>query len=273
MTRSANGLGSRPGSDFTPGARSWSNPADGLPRAARLVEVRSENHRTRTFVLDAQLDARPGQFAMLWLPGLDEKPFSLLDADPLAFTIAAVGPFTRALHTLVPGDRLWFRGPYGTGFAPRGRDHLLVGGGYGAAPLLLLAREMLGRGDRVRLVLGARTERELLLVDAARDVGAEVHVTTDDGSAGTRGRVTDVVGPMVTATGRPDTLYACGPHPMLHALEALCLDRELPAQLSWEAYMRCAIGICGSCEHDGRLLCADGPVLESQAPAARVGRR
>ncbi len=249
----------------------WSNPAAGLPRSARLLEVRSENYRTKTFVLDAALGAQPGQFAMLWLPGLDEKPFSLLDSDPLAFTIAAVGPFTRALHTLAAGDKVWFRGPFGTGFTARGRDHVLVGGGYGAAPLLLLAREMLALGDRVRVVLGARTAADLLLVDATRHASAEVHVTTDDGSAGTRGRVTDVVGPMFVAD-RPDRLYACGPHPMLHALEALCLEHRVPAQLSWEAYMRCAIGICGSCEHDGRLLCADGPVLESIAHDATPER-
>lgn len=254
------------------GAPIWSDPAIGLPRPARLVRIRTENHRTKTFVLDAGVSARPGQFAMLWLPGLDEKPFSLLDSDPLSFTIAAVGPFTRALHTLAPGDRLWFRGPFGAGFTPRGGDHLLVGGGYGAAPLLLLAREMLAGGGRVRVVLGARTADELLLVQAVRDAGAEVHVTTDDGSVGTRGRVTDVVGPMLVAD-RPDTLYACGPHPMLHALEALSLEHALDTQLSWEAYMRCAIGICGSCEHDGLLLCADGPVLDTLAHDLPTERR
>lgn len=233
---------------------------DGLPRPLRLAGLVQENARTRTLVLDAHLDASPGQFAMLWLPGLDEKPFSLRAADPLAFTIAAVGPFSRALHRLGPGDRVWLRGPFGRGFRLAGRDHLLVGGGYGVAPLQFLAGLARARGDRVRVVIGARSAEELLLARACADSGAEVLLCTEDGSAGSRGRVTDLVGPILAADP-PDTLYACGPHGMLAALAAQAEAARLPAQLAWEAYMRCAVGICGSCEHAGQLLCADGPVL------------
>jgi len=236
-----------------------------VPVAARVRKVVVENHRVRTFTLDRPLEAEPGQFAMLWLPGLDEKPFSLLEADPLRFTIAAVGPFSRALHRLAPGDRLWVRGPFGRGFALEGDDHLVVGGGYGVAPLLFLARRAIARGHRVRAVIGARTAEDLLLEVPFRAAGAEVHLTTEDGSAGTPGRVTDAARALVAAR-RPDTLYACGPHGMLAALRALAGAAALPAQLSWEAYMRCAVGICGSCEHEGLLLCADGPVV-AESPA------
>lgn len=232
----------------------------GLPRLVRLAETRVENHRTRTFVFDAAVEAVPGQFAMLWLPGLDEKPFSLLAADPLSFTIAAVGPFSRALHRLAPGEPVWVRGPYGRGFRLQGGDHLLVGGGYGVAPLLFLARRALARGDRVRTVIGAREAADLLLAAPFAAAGAEVHLSTEDGSVGTRGLVTDVVGPMLAADP-PATLYACGPHGMLTALRRQAETATIPAQLAWEAYMRCGIGICGSCEHEGLLLCADGPVL------------
>ncbi len=233
------------------------------PQPARILSIEQENARTRTYTLDASTPAAPGQFAMLWLPGLDEKPFSLLDHAPLRFTIAAVGPFTRALARLAPGDTVWWRGPFGRPFRPIGTDHVLVGGGYGVAPMLLLARRLRAEGHRVRSVIGARNAEELLLVDATRAAGAELHLSTDDGSAGTRGRVTDVVTPWLNQDP-PDTLYACGPHPMLAALAAACAPAGIPAQLSWEAYMRCGIGICGSCEHDGHghLLCADGPVLD-----------
>ncbi len=240
-------------------ARAWVWPAGGLPRAVRLRESVVENYRTRTIVLDVGIEAVPGQFAMLWLPGLDEKPFSLRAADPLAFTIAAVGPFSRAVHRLAVGDRIWWRGPFGRGFGLEGRDHVVVGGGYGVAPLEFLARRALERGDRVRAVIGARVEADLLLADAFRAIGAEVHPATEDGSVGLHGRVTDVVRPML-AGDRPDTLYACGPHGMLDALAAETDAAGLPAQLAWEAYMRCGIGICGSCEHGGKLVCADGPV-------------
>lgn len=249
--------------DAVPGAEP--SPFGGrprLPRPARVARVEVENYRTRTLYLDAVLDGTPGQFAMLWLPGLDEKPFSLRAAAPAAFTIAAVGPFSRAVHRLAAGDTVWLRGPYGRGFRRHGTDHLLVGGGYGVAPLLFLARTLRAAGDRVRVIVGAGQGDDLLLVDAFRSIGASVDVTTEDGSVGATGLVTDLAGPAI-AGDRPSALYACGPHGMLAALEGLAGGADLPAQLAWEGYMRCGLGLCGSCEHDGRLLCSDGPVLET----------
>ncbi|MBK7199004.1 hypothetical protein [Candidatus Amarolinea dominans] len=99
--------------------------------------------------------ARPGQFAMVWLPNVNERPLSLLDADPVRFTVARVGAFTAALHDLRLGDRLWVRGPLGQGFTVRGRHLLLVGGGYGVAPLHFLARAALAAGAQVSVVIGA----------------------------------------------------------------------------------------------------------------------
>ncbi|MCB0198217.1 MAG: dihydroorotate dehydrogenase electron transfer subunit, partial [Anaerolineae bacterium] len=83
-----------------------------LPTAARISAIESDNYRTKTFVLDARLDAVPGQFVMAWLPRFDEKPFSLVNADPVTLMITAVGPFTRLVHELQVGDRLWLRGPF-----------------------------------------------------------------------------------------------------------------------------------------------------------------
>jgi dihydroorotate dehydrogenase electron transfer subunit len=231
-----------------------------IPSPYVLTDVRVESERTRTFTLDATVEAEPGQFGMLWLPGLDEKPFSLRSAHPLSFTIAAVGPFSRALHRLRPGEKVWFRGPFGQGFRLTGTDHLLVGGGYGVAPMRMLAEAAVKAHERVRVVIGARTADEVLLLDDFTSLGIAPIVTTEDGSLGSTGRVTDAVGPLL-ATDPPATLYACGPHGMLAALERQAEAAALPAQLSWEAYMRCAVGICGSCEHQGLLLCADGPVL------------
>jgi len=232
----------------------------GLPRMSRVRKAYQENYRTKTIELDVSVAGEPGQFVMLWLPGLDEKPFSVRDIDPLAFTIASVGPFSRAAHELEAGDRIWFRGPYGRPFRLEGQDHVLVGGGYGVAPMLFLGRRALERGDRVRAVVGARDAKDLLLIDALRNAGIETFETTDDGSVGTKGRVTAVIEPMME-NDRPDALYACGPHGMLDALASVCAAAKVPAQLSWEAYMRCGVGICGSCEHESLLLCADGPVL------------
>ncbi len=266
-----------------------------LPSAARVVDVVVENHRTRTFTLDVHLPgARPGQFVMVWLPGRDEKPISLMDSDPVRLTVAAVGPFTRAMHALRPGDRVWLRGPFGNGFSldgvpndsrglcepsessdgahrPRrsggvteslsdGNRIVLVGGGYGVAPLHFLARLAVARGVHVTAIVGARTRSELLFEERFRSLGVDLLVTTDDGSRGSRGLATDPLEAMFLDGVRPDQVYACGPEPMLEAVKELCLKHGVPAQLSWARVMRCAMGICGTCDRGGWLVCRDGPV-------------
>lgn len=236
-------------------------PSPCLPQPARLGAVQVENSRTKTFIFDARWQAEPGQFLMAWLPRFDEKPFSLVDDDPLTITVAAVGPFTTLLHRLRPGDRLWLRGPLGRGFQIGGSHSLLlVGGGYGVAPLSFLARRGLDAGRTVSAVIGARTASDLLFAERLRQQGAEVRLATEDGSLGQRGLATQVVEPLL-ARGACDGLFACGPHGLLAALARLAARFGVPAQLSWEATMRCGLGLCGSCEKDGKLLCLDGPVL------------
>ncbi|MFQ5595541.1 MAG: dihydroorotate dehydrogenase electron transfer subunit [Anaerolineae bacterium] len=235
-----------------------------LPRPARIAQIIPENDRTRTFILDASVDATPGQFIMAWLPGFDEKPFSLANDDPVTITVARAGPFTTLLHERQAGDRLWFRGPFGCGFEIAGQRLLLVGGGYGVAPLGFLARRALGHGCQITVAVGARTATDLLLVQHFAEMGVNLRLTTEDGSAGRQGLVTDAVEPLLVA-GEIDSLYACGPHGMLEALDRLCREQGVPAQLSWEAYIRCGIGLCGSCEQNGLLLCVDGPVLAGGA--------
>ncbi len=281
-----------------------------LPSAAHVVDVVVENHRTRTFTLDVHLPgARPGQFVMVWLPGRDEKPISLMGSDPVRLTVAAVGPFTRAMHALRPGDRVWLRGPFGNGFSldgvlndsrglceppespdgarkPRrsgdvaswthrgslselsgqiespldGDRIVLVGGGYGVAPLHFLACLAVARGVHVTAIVGARTRSELLFEERFRSLGVDLLVTTDDGSHGSRGLATDPLEAMCLDGVRPDQVYACGPEPMLEAVKGLCLEHVVPAQLSWARVMRCAMGICGTCDRSGWLVCRDGPV-------------
>lgn len=238
-----------------------------------------ENYRTHTLVLDHDLqDAYAGQFVMVWLPGIGEKPFSLAGIDPLAVTVTEVGAFSRALCKLTKNESIWIRGPFGQGFDLQGQRHLVVGGGYGAAPLSLLAKEAVKRGDAVHVCLGARTSNDLLLVENFKSLGCEVSITTDDSSLGHVGVVTDIL-PNVQRSFNASTLYACGPIPMLTALACWCRQIELSAQLSWEAHMRCGIGLCGSCELDdetrksaglpaGWLTCRDGPV-SFQNPSIR----
>jgi dihydroorotate dehydrogenase electron transfer subunit len=243
----------------------------GLPRAATIIEVREENYRTKTFVLDMTLHgAYPGQFAMFWLPRFDEKPFSLVNADPVTVMVTDVGPFSHLLHSKELGDQIWVRGPFGNGYhvEPDQKRIAVIGGGYGVAPLHWLARSRQDTADRVHAIIGARTAADILYANRFGDLGLtppsatrpSLHITTEDGTLGTQGRVTDVLEPLL-ADRQIDAIFACGPHGMLAALEAMSQRHNVPCQLSWEAYMRCGIGVCGACEHEGNVLCMDGPVL------------
>ncbi len=237
-----------------------------LPKAFKFAKITDENAYTKTFVLDGSLKAAPGQFVMVWLPNCEEKPFSLANANPIALTIAAVGPFSRAVHQLQIGDSLWIRGPLGNGYQlpTESPAHiLLIGGGYGVAPLLFLAKQALSNGHQVSTIIGARSAADLLLGQAFESLDVTLWLTTEDGSVGTPGVVTDAISLVLACSSvKPQIVYACGPTGMLQAVVAQCGTKNIPVQVSWEAHMRCAIGLCGSCEvGQGWLTCLDGPVF------------
>jgi dihydroorotate dehydrogenase electron transfer subunit len=258
--------------------QSISSNQGGMPGAFTLAEVRIDNYRTRTFIFQENLDCHPGQFVMAWLPGVGEKPFSIAGSRPLTLTIVTVGPVSDAIHHLKPGDRLWIRGPLGKSYQPHGQRILLAGGGYGAAPLFFLAQEAQTKGIAVDACIGARTAGDILLVKEFQKSNIDVFVTTEDGSMGMQGLITQVIEKLATdPSHRPDGgIYACGPVKMLEAIDALCEKHHFSRQLSWEAHMRCGMGLCGSCEvqlpqtgnlsekeieaRAAWLVCQDGPV-------------
>jgi dihydroorotate dehydrogenase electron transfer subunit len=232
----------------------------GLPQPAEIAKVIEENAKVKTFVLEAAVEAAPGQFIMVWLPRVDEKPFSLVDADPVTIAVARVGPFTEKLHQLRIDDRIWFRGPLGQGFELKGEHILLIGGGYGVAPLAFLAQRAVGTGRRVTTVIGAQSRADLVFPERFAELGCSVVLATEDGSAGARGLATDVAESLLDQ-GEVDTVYACGPEAMLNRVLELCRAHRLSCQLSLEKYMRCGLGVCGSCQREGMLICHDGPVF------------
>jgi dihydroorotate dehydrogenase electron transfer subunit len=252
---------------------SHGHETEGSFEAFLISSIRRENPNTQTFVLDHPLQAgKSGQFCMVWLPEIGEKPFSIAGADPLAFTISDVGPLSHAVSKLGKGDRLWVRGPLGHGFELVGTSHLLVGGGYGAAPLAYLAADALALGHDVAVCLGAKTTVQLIFADVFSKMGATVRLATEDGSSGTKGLVTEsLLNALVWEL--PSTIYACGPTGMLMAVAAEAQNADVPAQLSFEGVMRCGVGLCGSCElpedicaklglAGGWLPCWDGPVAK-----------
>jgi len=217
---------------------------------------------------------KPGQFYMLtaaerWGGGAGERPFlprafSVLraHAGELRFLIEDVGPGTRRLCELRPGDGLLLVGPLGNGFAPprEGRAPLLVGGGIGIAPLAIWQDEL---GEGATALAGFR--------DAAHAAGAallaEATVATDDGSVGHHGLVTELLEDELAGRADDVEVYACGPPPMLEAVRETCSDHGVPAQLALESGMACGFGACFGCvvpTVDGYIrLCVDGPVLDA----------
>ncbi len=185
--------------------------------------------------------------------------------------VAAHGKGTRWLTDRRRGDKLDVLGPLGRPFTlPKEPVAcVLVAGGYGAAPLFGLSEALRARGCRVDMVLGAASEDRLYGVLEARRTSASVTVTTDDGSAGLKGRVTDPLPEIVRASGA-DVIYACGPMPMLAAVAAVAAAEGAHSQCAVEEAMACGIGVCMTCVlpvrgRDGvtRMLrsCTDGPVF------------
>jgi dihydroorotate dehydrogenase electron transfer subunit len=226
---------------------------------------------------------RPGHFVAIAVGGegsgmLLRRAFSIHRASvvgPSGGTVevvfAAHGKGTRWLADRRRGDKLDVLGPLGRPFTLPTQPVacVLVAGGYGAAPLFMLSEQLRVRGCRVDMVLGAASEDRLYGVLEARRSSASVTVTTDDGSAGLRGRVTDPLPDIVRASGA-DVLYACGPMPMLAAVSAVAAAEGAHCQCAVEEAMACGVGVCMTCVlpvrgADGvtRMVrsCTDGPVF------------
>jgi dihydroorotate dehydrogenase electron transfer subunit len=200
---------------------------------------------------------------MIWLPGVDEVPMSAsFIYGEKGVTVREVGEATRALSRLRPGELIGVRGPYGKGFeVPPGRI-MLVGGGSGMAALLAAA-EHVADPSKVDVLIGARTSDELIFIQRARSLSHEVHVSTDDGSAGFHGTVVSMAKEHLVRK-RYDSVLGCGPERMLVALLQACEEAKVPCQLSLERFMKCGAGLCGSCVMDGLRVCADGPVFSGE---------
>lgn len=206
--------------------------------------------------------ASPGQFIMVWLPGVDEVPMSLSYlGDMKGITVKAIGEATKALTCLKVGDRISVRGPYGHGYMmPKGKV-LAVGGGTGMASLLPAMERI--PASSIDTAIGARSLNEVLFEERAKKTSSNVRVSTDDGSKGFHGNAVQLAKEMMETT-RYDMVIACGPEKMMYYLHQLCLEKGVPCQMSLERYMKCGAGLCGSCAIDGMRVCREGPVFTGE---------
>ncbi len=268
-------------------------------RIVENVQLARDTYRVR---LECPQIARrfvPGQFLMLRLAEVNDpllgRPLALYDtlrdADGRAIGVDIVyltlGKMTRRLACCGPGEEIDVWGPLGNGFPPQATAHLImVAGGIGQTPFLALGQEHLGlryygeparrvpRAKRVTLCYGVRTAELAAGVPDFVSAGFDVRLSSDDGTVGHHGFVTDVLGHVLEETRGEDRLVACcGPEPMMEAVADLCRLNETRCVVSLETPMACGIGICFSCvakvrQPDGgwdwKRTCVEGPVFDAE---------
>jgi dihydroorotate dehydrogenase electron transfer subunit len=217
----------------------------------------------------------PGQFAEVLVSNSTttylRRPFSIYDTDPdnneLSLLIKKVGDGTVALSKLNEGDIVNLIYPLGNSFSlPEGNKALLIGGGVGIAPMLLLAKQLNSKGFKPDVLIGGRTANDIVEPEKYIPFG-EVFITTDDGSAGEKGMVTQH-SLFTEKVKEYSAIYACGPDPMMKAVARLAATLEIPCEISLENTMACGIGACLCCvveTVDGnKTTCVEGPVFDTR---------
>jgi dihydroorotate dehydrogenase electron transfer subunit len=276
------------------------DPRLNKPFMMPILRIDRESLKVKSFTVDynpieTPISILPGQFVMVWIPGIDEIPMSVSRIGPkfrIRISVAAVGEATKALHALKVGDLIGIRGPYGTSYSVRKGTTIILGGGIGMASVMPLIHQFLAKPpdehSKIIIIEGARSKEELLFTDEITQhiiTSSEAHYCTDDGTCGFKGFVTEKLDELLqfemnTAAKKdfpaPITVYACGPEKMLVNVVKVCQKHKLSAQLSLERMMRCGFGICGLCalEPTGLLVCRDGPVftLEQLANVTDFGK-
>jgi len=272
----------------------------GKPIISTVVEIKNEckandvkSFKIEVGVYDREFIAKPGQFVMVWILGVDEVPMSIADLDvkhdkenniylnQLTISVKNVGEATQKIHDLKVGDKVGIRGPFGNSYNVRPGTAIVVGGGIGTASVRFLIKEIKREQEKnseslrnLLVVQGCRNASQIIFkdwLDSAVD-NANLSYCTDDGSFGYSGfcthRLEEIIKELLSKGGDPSsiTVYACGPEKMLYNLFSLCEKYTIELQASLERWMRCAFGVCGLCalEPLGLLVCKDGPVFSNE---------
>lgn len=232
------------------------------PTITKIKEIKLENSDVKTFMFDYPGEITPGQFFMIWIPGIDEIPMSVshIDKDIKAITFRRVGDATNALFKFKEGGKIGIRGPYGNGFKINGKKIFFVAGGTGIAMIAPAVEKAINEKILATVILGVKNKSELFFEDKLKKYGAEVYVSTDDGSKGCKGFATELAEKLLTKNNF-DSILTCGPEIMMKKLFEI--RKNIPFQASLERYMKCGIGICGQCcVGKGLRVCEEGPVFD-----------
>ena len=213
---------------------------------------------------DTSALTKPGQFVNIKIDGLYlRRPISVCDYNDTEITLIykVVGEGTEIMSEMCEGEELDVLVGLGNGFDPTKCENtaLLIGGGVGIPPLYKLCKDLIANGKKVKVILGFNTKTEIFYENEFKDLGAEVSVTTVDGSYGIKGFVTNAM------DCDYDYFYTCGPMPMFKAIESVA---KTSGQYSFEERMGCGFGACMGCscktKYGNKRICKDGPVLERE---------
>ncbi len=223
----------------------------------------------------------PGQFVNVRVSGdsapLLRRPLSLHRVDPAKQTFdllyEVIGKGTELLTKVKVGEELSVLGPLGSGFKVEKKIALLVAGGMGIAPLRFLAQEALKKTKAVYVFIGAKTHGQIICEEEFRQLGCQVLVATENGTAGKKGLITDILNEFLSSSiERSDlglsAIYTCGPRAMLKVVSEIAQQKQIPCQISLEAWMACGLGACKGCAVDTKkgykMVCEDGPVFSAE---------
>lgn len=230
----------------------------------KIKKIKEENPNMKTFTFNGDLEAKPGQFVMVWIPGADQKPFGISRQTKNEFDVSVLlrGKFTKAMFELRAGEKCGISGPFGTHFTlAKSKKVAVVGGGCGMAPLGFLIDELKMNECEVIVYNGARSKDNILFADRFKDS----QFCTGDATLGHEGHATDVLREQMGKLG-PAMVYSCGPEMMMRVVTEICAAHDVPCEVSMERYMKCGFGVCGQCVMDplGIRMCQEGPVLSCE---------
>ena len=241
------------------------------PHICIIEKVVDETPTVRTIYFHDPVLANvlPGQFAMVWIPGVNELPMSVMiseNDEKSGFTVRKRGESSTALYNLQVGQQIGVRGPYGNSFDIKDGEILLIGGGTGLVPLMRLIKFSKDT-NKITLLMGSQTKEEVFFEDMAKNSWLYNDLNcisvTEDGSYGEKGYVTDVLEKLLEENTY-DAIYTCGPELMMYKVVKLANEKGIFVQASLERMMKCGVGICGSCCVNEDLVCRDGTVFDGQ---------
>ncbi len=229
-----------------------------IPKLMQIIKVVQEAKSIKSIFFDGKIECKPGQFLMVWLPGIDEKPMAVSyhKKDEFAFTYQTLGDFTQKLDTLKKGDKVGIRGPYGNSFSLR--EGCVAGGGVGMASVSTLIDSL----KNPIVINGAKNKEYILYLKRYKN--KNMIVTTNDGSYGTKGFATEALDETLEKNKKIKIVYTCGPEIMMRKIFEICEKHKVECEASLERYMACGFGICGKCMVNDQIVCYDGPVFNSK---------